>query len=61
MKPNMIRELNIMYQEIRRRDVLDFVNSTLADVRKKEQLAAKTQQREEQAAVLQYLVSKKFK
>jgi hypothetical protein len=51
----------IVEKEVRQREVLQYVYSTLADVRKKEQLAAKKQQRTEQLAVLRFLVSKKFK
>ena len=51
----------IVERETKQRDVIQFVHSTLADVRKKEQLAAIKQQYEERKAIMQYLVSKKFK
>lgn len=51
----------IVERETKQRDVIQFVHSTLADVRKKEQLAAMKQQLEERKAIMQYIVSKKIK
>jgi hypothetical protein len=61
MKLTYRQELQIMFQESRRREVLQFVNSTLADVRRKEQLAAKNKQLEERKYIMNYITGQKLK
>lgn len=52
-------ELNTLQKIYREREVIAYVKSTLADVRRKEQRAARRQQLDDDQFVMQYIAAKK--
>jgi hypothetical protein len=52
-------ELNTLQKIYREREVIAYVKSTLADVRRKEQRAARRQQLDNDQFVMQYITAKK--
>jgi hypothetical protein len=52
-------ELNMLQKIYREREVIAYVKSTLADVRRKEQRAARRQQLDNDQFVMQYITAKK--
>jgi hypothetical protein len=56
---NWFDELNTLQKIYREREVIAYVKSTLADVRRKEQRAARRQQLDNDQFVMQYITAKK--